>query len=60
MGQALAGGIGGWALVLVGYESAATVQSKEVLDGIYGAATIAPAIGFFIRGDHAMVCVPVG
>ena len=48
VGQALAGGIGGWALVLVGYESAAAVQSKEVLDGIYGAATIAPAIGFFI------------
>ena len=48
VGQALAGGIGGWALVLVGYESAATVQTREVLDGIYGAATIAPAIGFFI------------
>lgn len=46
-GQALAGGVGGWALEIIGYESAATVQSGAVLDGLYATATIVPAIGFF-------------
>lgn len=48
VGQALAGGIGGWALEFIGYESAEAVQTKSVLEGIYGAATIAPAAGFFL------------
>lgn len=48
VGQALAGGIGGWALEFIGYESAEAVQTKSVLEGIYGAATIAPAVGFFL------------
>lgn len=47
VGQALAGGIGGWALELIGYESAATVQTADVLSGLYATATIIPAIGFF-------------
>lgn len=48
VGQALAGGVGGWALEFIGYESAEAVQTKSVLEGIYGAATIAPAVGFFL------------
>lgn len=48
VGQAFAGGIGGWALEFIGYESAEAVQTKSVLEGIYGAATIAPAAGFFL------------
>lgn len=48
VGQALAGGIGGWALEFIVYESAEAVQTKSVLEGIYGAATIAPAAGFFL------------
>lgn len=48
VGQALAGGIGGWALEFIGYESAEAVQTKSVLEGIYGAATIAPAAGFLL------------
>lgn len=47
VGQALAGGVGGWALEIIGYESAATVQTGEVLEGLYATATIVPAIGFF-------------
>ena len=47
VGQALAGGIGGWALEIIGYESAATVQTEGVLSGLYATATIIPAIGFF-------------
>ncbi len=47
VGQALAGGVGGWALEIIGYESAATVQTEGVLSGLYATATIIPAIGFF-------------
>ncbi len=47
VGQALAGGIGGWALEVIGYESAATVQTEGVLSGLYATATVIPAIGFF-------------
>lgn len=46
VGQALAGGIGGWALELIGYESAAAVQQESVLNGLYTTATLIPAIGF--------------
>lgn len=48
VGQALAGGVGGWALSIIGYESAAKVQSEAVIQGLYTTATIIPAIGFFI------------
>lgn len=47
VGQALAGGVGGWALEIIGYESAATVQTGKVLEGLYATATIVPAVGFF-------------
>ncbi|MFR4351684.1 MAG: MFS transporter [Roseburia sp.] len=48
VGQALAGGVGGWALEIIGYESAAAAQTGEVLSGLYATATIVPAIGFFV------------
>lgn len=48
VGQALAGGIGGWALEIIGYESAAAVQQESVLNGLYTTATLIPAIGFFV------------
>lgn len=47
VGQALAGGIGGWALEFIGYESAAAAQNGSALSGLYAMATIAPALGFF-------------
>ena len=47
VGQALAGGAGGWALEFIGYESAAAAQTEGVLSGLYATATIVPAIGFF-------------
>lgn len=48
LGQALAGGLGGYALQLVGYDSAAAAQGLEqtqsVLNGIYNVTTVAPAV----------------
>lgn len=47
VGQALAGGVGGWALEIIGYESASAAQTDAVLSGLYTTSTIVPAIGFF-------------
>lgn len=47
VGQALAGGLSGWALGFIGYEAGANQQTPEVLDGIYNISTMAPALGFF-------------
>lgn len=48
VGQALAGGVGGWALSIIGYESAAAVQTDAVIRGLYATSTVVPAVGFFI------------
>lgn len=44
IGQAIAGGIGGFALSFIGYNSSQDVQSEATLDGIYTVATIVPAL----------------
>jgi glycoside/pentoside/hexuronide:cation symporter, GPH family len=48
VGQALAGGIGGFAISAVGYNSALKIQSQETLDGIYGLGTLVPGIIYLI------------
>lgn len=48
VGQALVGGIGGYALSYIGHQSATSVQPQDVLDGLYNVTTLAPAIGFLI------------
>ena len=44
IGQALAGGLGGFALGLVGFDSNAQVQTRAVADGIYNIATLIPGV----------------
>lgn len=46
VGQALAGGLGGYALGIIGYVSEAKTQTPEVLGGLYKLATIVPGILF--------------
>lgn len=48
VGQAFAGGAGGWALHFIGYDELAVTQTTEVLDKLYGVVNLIPAIGFFI------------
>jgi GPH family glycoside/pentoside/hexuronide:cation symporter len=52
LGQALAGGISGVALGLIGYVTAtggqAVVQSQSTLDGIYNVCTGGPAIAYLV------------
>lgn len=44
IGQALAGGLGGFALTFIGYTASQPTQSPEVLSSIYQFATAVPAI----------------
>ncbi len=50
IGQALAGGLGGYALTLIGYISSTEniVQSPQVVERIYTVSTLIPAICYFI------------
>lgn len=54
VGQALAGGLGGWILAAIGYQSSVAgetvVQSAQVVRSIYSVATVAPAICYLIVG----------
>jgi len=43
LGQAIAGGLTGWALGWIGYEAGGVAQSESVLDGIYTLGTLVPA-----------------
>ena len=44
LGQAIAGGLVGWALGWIGYQSGGVEQSQSVLDGIYTLGTLVPAL----------------
>ncbi|MBA9027178.1 MFS transporter [Peribacillus huizhouensis] len=48
IGQALAGGIGGFAITAIGYDATREVQSQNALDGIYALATIVPGAIYLI------------
>ena len=48
VGQALAGGIGGFALTAIGYVSEASSQTEQVADRIYTVATLIPGICYLI------------
>lgn len=48
LGQALAGGIGGFVLTAIGYVSDATVQTQMVSERIYTVSTLVPGICYLI------------
>ncbi len=48
LGQALAGGLGGFALTAIGYVSDAAAQSREVAGRIYTVATLVPGICYLL------------
>ena len=49
MGQAVAAGVSGWLLTVIGYvPGAAGGQTQEVLHGIFAIATLVPALGFVL------------
>lgn len=49
VGQAaFAGGLGGYALELIGYNSEVATQTQQVKDGIYTLATLVPALFYLV------------
>ena len=54
IGQALAGGLGAWALEIVGYKTSVAgetiVQATEVVEKIYSVATFTPAVCYLTVG----------
>ena len=44
VGQALAAGLGGWALGSVGYKAGTTQQAPETVQGIYTLSTLVPGV----------------
>lgn len=60
IGQALAGGLGGFALGIIGYNSGVQVQAMEVTKGIYNIATLVPGIMYIGVGLCLMFIYPLG
>lgn len=50
IGQAAAGGLGGFALSVVGYDELVQIQDTHVVEGIYTAATLIPAVLYILVG----------
>ncbi|MCB0911564.1 MAG: MFS transporter [Propionibacteriaceae bacterium] len=44
VGQALAAGLGGWALGWIGYQAGTTTQSADTVNGIYMLSTLVPGL----------------
>ncbi len=59
VGQALAGGMGGYALTFIGYEPGATEQAAGVLDSLYDVTILIPAIGSLICGFVLLFLYPL-
>ena len=59
IGQALAGGLGGFALTFIGYNSAAAVQTTATTDGIYTLATLFPGVCYIVVGLILMFAYPL-
>ena len=59
IGQALAGGLGGFALSFIGYNSMAATQTAEVANGIYTIATLFPGVCYIIAGLIFMFAYPL-
>lgn len=60
VGQAAAGGLGGFALAMTGFNESVQVQTKEVVDGIYNVATLYPAILYIAVGLVLIFIYPLG
>lgn len=59
IGQALAGGLGGFALTFIGYNSLAATQTEAVRGGIYTVATLFPGVCYVIVALILMFAYPL-
>ena len=59
LGQALAGGFGGFALSMLGYNSLASIQTTQVTDGIYAMSTLFPGVVYILVAFIFMFAYPL-
>lgn len=59
LGSAVAGGLGGFALEWIGFDSTVQVQTQAVVDGIYNVATLLPAILYFLVAMSLLFIYPL-
>jgi len=59
IGQSIAGGLGGWTLQWIGYNSAVQVQTEAVTTGIYNIATLIPAILYALLALSLLFIYPL-
>ncbi len=59
IGQALAGGLGGFALDIVGFDSHVQIQTEAVANGIYTISTIIPAVLYLIVAAVLLFLYPL-
>lgn len=60
IGQALAGGVGGWALVWIGYDELAPAQTSQVAEGIYNLSTFFPGVVYLLAAAVLLFLYPLG
>lgn len=60
IGQALAGGMSGWALALIGYDELAAAQTEQVARGIYNISTFFPGIVYLLAAAVLFFIYPLG
>ncbi len=64
LGQAIAGGVSGFALSMIGYVSAtagqAVQQTEQALDGIYNISTLVPTLGYLAVMLLLLFAYPLG
>ncbi|MCI8622908.1 MAG: MFS transporter [Provencibacterium sp.] len=59
VGQALAGGLGGFALTAIGYDELAYAQTETVNNAIYSIATLVPAAGLLLVAVILLFAYPL-
>jgi len=59
LGQAIAGGLSGWALSFIGYNELATVQTDAVKAGIYNISTFFPGVIYLLCGLTLLFIYPL-
>lgn len=59
VGQAIAGGLGGFALTLIGFRSGEAVQDASTVEGIYQFSTLAPGVMYLLAGAILLLAYPL-
>lgn len=60
LGQAAAGGLGGFALGMVGFRAAEPMQTPQTVDGIYAIATLVPGLLYLTAAAILLLAYPLG